>query len=292
MPQMSANKTIKNLSDQGASDLVLLQEVSVVGVDEIIEIIAESLPGINIAYNLTKAYLGKGLKLRQHRALEWVEFVRDNLDAFSEQLFENEQFQDCFVLLTEGYLKQRAEKKRELFQQILLKLTEIKQEELETFELERMIYVTNSISIKALSLLAFIREKFLEQIELDIQKNLKNYAPQEGLEYQRIEDVTRSRVIISEYISAWIQKNYNINSDLVQRKYGYEDTSDFPEDLRKQISYEEHVKSKELTGPLPELSNLGLLHHKSGSVTFGGSVGSGYSITDFGYKFLCYLENY
>ena len=61
--------------------------------------IATSLPGFNIAYKLAKAYTGRGMELRKQRALEWVEFVHDNLGAFSQELFEQEEFQDCFVLL-------------------------------------------------------------------------------------------------------------------------------------------------------------------------------------------------
>jgi len=281
-------KDQKNLEK---SDELLVEEVAIIAVDEVVDVIAESIPGINIPYKLAKAYLGRGLKLRQHRALEWVEFVRDNLGSFSQQLFENEQFQDCFVLLTEGYLKQRAEKKRKIFQQILIKSTEIKQEELERFELEKMISVTNQISIEALSVVAFIKEEFLDQIEEDIQKQLKVFKDREGVEGRRLEDVTRSRVIISEYIGTWIHKFYNINSEVVQKKYGFKGTSDFPDDLRKEISYKEHIKRKELVDPLPELANLGILIRKNGTATFGGSVGSGYSLSDFGYEYLNYLEN-
>lgn len=112
------------------SDKILLKESAIVIADEIVEAIAKSLPGINVAYNLSKAYMERGMKLRQQRVLEWVEFVRDNLGEFSKQLFDNEQFQDCFVLLTEGYVKERADRKRRLHQQILLGITKLTPEEL------------------------------------------------------------------------------------------------------------------------------------------------------------------
>ena len=272
------------------SDQILAEEVALVAVDEVVDIIAESIPGINIPYKLTKAYLGRGLKLRQHRALEWVEFIRDNLGVFSQQLFENEQFQDCFVLLVEGYIKQRAQYKRKIFQQILLNIANISSEELEKFEVERMILVTNQISIDSLQVLAFIKNELVEKIEDDVQEQLRVFQDRDGVEGIRLEDLTRSRIIVSEYISKWLYKNYNINSEAVQEKYGFTSPNDFPAELRKEVSYAEHLKSKELMNPLPELATLGILLRKNGTATFGGSVGSGYSLTEFGYKYLIYLH--
>lgn len=272
------------------SDQILTEEVAIIAVDEVVNIIAESIPGINIPYKLTKAYLGRGLKLRQHRALEWVEFIRDNLGVFSQQLFENEQFQDCFVLLVEGYIKQRAQYKRKIFQQILLNIVSITEEELLKFEVERMILVTNQISLDALNALAFIKNELITKIETDVQEQLHVFQDREGVEGIRLEDLTRSRIIVSEYINKWIHSNFNINSKNVQEKYGFTGPSDFPTELSKEVSYAEHLKNKELMNPLPELASLGILIRKNGTATFDGSVGSGYSLTEFGYKYLNYLQ--
>lgn len=271
------------------SDDLLVEEVEGIAADEVVDAIATSLPGINIAYKLAKAYVGRGMKLRQQRVLEWVEFIRDNLGQFSQQLFIQEEFQDCFVLLLEAYIRERAERKRKVYQQLLLNLTEKSKEEREKFELERMISVTNQISFDALHVLDFIKSELLAKIEEDIQKQLSVYQDQEGVEGVRLKDITRARIIVSEYISKWIYENYNINSESVKAKHGY--TSDSQVDLRKKITYEEHLKEKELMGHLDELANLGILIKRNGTPTFGGSVGSGYSLSAFGYKFISYLEN-
>lgn len=275
-------------SKLATSDKLLLEEVGSIAADEVVDAIATSIPGIDIAYKLAKAYIGRGMKLRQQRVLEWVEFVRDNLGEFSKQLFDNEQFQDCFVLLTEGYVRERVERKRKFHQQILLGITKLSPEELEKYQLEKMITVTNQISLEALNVLLFIKHELLEKVEKDIQEQLKVFKDREGVEGIRLEDITRNRIIISEYINRWIYERYNSNSKTVKKQYGL--TNESPKEIRNEVAYKEHLKEIELTGPLPELANLGLLIKKEGSPTWGGSVGSGYSISDFGYEYMEYLE--
>ncbi|MCR4329613.1 MAG: hypothetical protein NUV65_03630 [Candidatus Roizmanbacteria bacterium] len=271
------------------SDELLVEDVRGLAADEVVDAIATSIPGIDIAYKLAKAYMGRGMKLRQQRVLEWVEFVRDNLGEFSKQLFDNEQFQDCFVLLIEGYVKERAERKRKLHQQILLGIAKLTPEELEKYQLERMLMVTNQISLEALNVLIFIRSKLLKKIEEGVQEQLKDYKDKEGVEGVRLEDITRKRIIVSDYISKWIHERYNSNSEIVKKKYNL--TSGSSKELRNEIVYKEHLKEIELMGPLPELANLDLLIRKNGVATWGGSVGSGYSISEFGYEYINYLGN-
>ncbi len=270
------------------SDKLLLEEVEAITADEIVDAIATSIPGINIAYKIAKAYMGRGMKLRQKRVLEWVEFVRDNLGEFSKQLFDNEQFQDCFVLLTEGYVRERAKSKRTLHQQILLGITRLSPKELEDYQLERMIAVTNQISLEGMNVLSFIKSELLEKVEKDIEEQLKVFKDKEGVEGIRLEDVTRDRIIVSDYISKWIHEKYNINSEEVKKQYNL--TNESPKEVKNEVYYKEHLKQIELMGPLPELAILGLLIEKNGTPAFGGSVGSGYSISKFGYEYMKYLE--
>lgn len=279
----------KNITFLAKGDKLLLEKVCEITADKVVDAIATTIPGINIAWNLSKAYFGRGMRLREQRALEWVEFVRDNLGQFSQKLFEQEEFQDCFVLLLEAYIKERAEKKRKIHQQLLLGLKEKNKKELEKFEIEKMIWITNQISFDALNVLSFIKSNILEKIEEDVQKELSVFQDREGVEGIRLEDITRARIIVSEYISKWIYENFNSSSDAVKTKYGYAGSP--PKDLWHKISYEEHLKEKELMGQLPELSNLGILIKKNGTATWGGSVGAGYSLSEFGYKYVVYLEN-
>lgn len=69
--------------------------------------IASTLPGLNIAWNLSKALYGAGLKLREQRALEWVEMVRDHPSAFTELILKDAKFQDGFVYALERYIREK-----------------------------------------------------------------------------------------------------------------------------------------------------------------------------------------
>ena len=274
---------------QKTSDKLLSEEVGKITADEIVDLIATTIPGIDIAYKLAKAYLGRGMRLRQQRVLEWVEYVRDNIGLFSKQLFDNEQFQDCFVILLENYVKERAREKRLIYKKVLLGITELTPNELEKYQLERILTITNQISFEGLNVLFFIKSELLIQIEKDIKKQLKAYKDQEGVEKIRLEDITRKRIIVSDYISKWIYEKFNINSEKKKKKYNLNNSSTINQ--KNEIAYKEHLKSIELMEPLDELSNLGLLIKKNGTATFGGSVGSGFSITNFGYEYIKYIED-
>lgn len=255
-----------------------------ISVDEIVEAIALSVPGINIAYRLSKSFYGASLKLRQQRALEWVEFIRDNLDKFSKSLFDQEEFQDCFVILLESYIKQRSEKKRTILQKLLLdSTTEVN---LEEFDLERINACLTQISTQALKVIAFIKERALPEIEAEIQEELKVFNYETPEELKRLTDGIRARKLVSEKISLWVTQNYSPNGVVLKGKY---DLDKLTQREREVISYREHLKRKELTDPLPELATLGILVFNPGTELIGGNVGRGYGLTEFGYKFMEFI---
>lgn len=113
-----------------------------------LDVIISSIPGLNIAWNLSKALYGAGLKLRQQKALEWVEMVRDNRGIFTRTLLEQEDFQDGFVFSLEKYLIERNEKKREYFRKVFLGFA--KSNEKPQFELERFFHVLSQLDENAI----------------------------------------------------------------------------------------------------------------------------------------------
>lgn len=101
-------------------DKQILKSSALVVADQI----ASSIPALNIAWGLSKALYGAGMKLRQQRALEWVELVKKNPSVFTKELLEQQEFQDGFVYALERYLIERNEEKRRIFQNIFLGFAE------------------------------------------------------------------------------------------------------------------------------------------------------------------------
>lgn len=97
-------------------DKILLKDSGLV----IADAIASSIPGLNIPWNLSKAFFEAGMKLRAKKAIEWVEMVRDNPTHFPDHLWSNESFQDGFVVALERYLVERNDEKRRIFRNIFL----------------------------------------------------------------------------------------------------------------------------------------------------------------------------
>lgn len=121
-------------------DKQLIKDSALVVADQI----ASSIPALNIAWGLSKALYGAGIKLRQQRALEWVEMVRDHPEVFTKQLLGQDEFQDGFVFALERYLIERNEEKRQIFRNIFLGFAQA--DDKETFPLEKFTHTLSQLS--------------------------------------------------------------------------------------------------------------------------------------------------
>lgn len=140
-------------------DRQVLKDSALVVADQI----ASSIPALNIAWGLSKALFGAGMKLRQQKALEWVEMVRDNPEVFTKELLEQEEFQDGFVYVLEKYLVERNENKREMARNIFLGF--VQANNLENFPLERLCIALEQLSLRDIEVLK----------DVDTERNDRNY---------------------------------------------------------------------------------------------------------------------
>lgn len=140
-------------------DKQLLRDSALVVADQI----ASSIPALNIAWGLSKALFGAGMKLRQQKALKWVEMVRDHPEIFTKELLEQEEFQDGFVTAFEKYLTERSEEKRKYFRNIFLGYANSDNKQL--FPLEKFIHTLSQMSIEDVEVLR----------DVDISRQDRNY---------------------------------------------------------------------------------------------------------------------
>ncbi|MEN9852465.1 MAG: hypothetical protein RI996_408 [Candidatus Parcubacteria bacterium] len=176
--------------------------------------IASIIPGLSIAWNLSKALYGAGLKLREQRVLEWVEMVRDNPNVFYEQILSSENFQDTFVYSFEKYILERNETKRLIIKSIFIGYSQSK--DFEQFEIERMTNFLSIISYKGLELLKLLKdipevrgknlsELFLEYLVSDSSSNPEKYKLEPGSNVREIWADAET-----DLISVGILRTYNI----------------------------------------------------------------------------------
>lgn len=128
-------------------DKQLLKDSALVVADQI----ASSIPALNIAWGLSKALFGAGIKLRQQKALEWVEMVRDHPEVFTKELLEQEELQDGFVTAFEKYLTERNEEKRKYFRNIFLGYAISDNKQL--FPLEKFVHTLSQMSVEDVEVL-------------------------------------------------------------------------------------------------------------------------------------------
>ena len=140
-------------------DAQIIKDSALVVADQI----ASSIPALNLAWGLAKALFGAGLKLRQQRAKEWVEMIRDNTEIFTRAILEQEEFQDGFVYALERYLTERSEEKRKYFKNIFLGYATVERKS--TFQLEKFIHTLSQMSSEDIVVLK----------DVDISRKDRNY---------------------------------------------------------------------------------------------------------------------
>lgn len=139
------------------SDKELLEGAGLASADAVVATI-DALMGTGAlaagAWGLAKSYFGRGLALRQSKALEWVEMVRDNPSIFTKVLLESYVFQDAFVTSLEGYIKERSEEKREVLRAIFLDYSKFP--DAEDYPLEKMQNIVQLITLNEMRLFSRI----------------------------------------------------------------------------------------------------------------------------------------
>lgn len=134
-------------------DVIIIKNSSLA----VIDVILNNIPLLNSAWGLSKALLGASMELRQKRALEWVEMIRDNPSIFSGDVLKDEVFQDGFVFLLEKFLRQRNEEKRKYIKNVFLDFAQ--SDEKIGFEIERIDDVINKITMRQVNLLKEVKKK-------------------------------------------------------------------------------------------------------------------------------------
>jgi hypothetical protein len=191
-------------------DLQIVKDGALAVADEIVS----HVPGLGFAWGLSKALHGAGMKLRQQKALEWVEMVRDNPKVFTEALLEQESFQDGFIYALERYLAERNQDKRTVIRSIFLGFAN--SEERARFELERLLNTTSIISVDAIDLLAYIDENILPEMEAEyrehdgqiIQRLSQKVEEQLGDQKGERHDTNQLRDTVAELISLGIFRSW------------------------------------------------------------------------------------
>lgn len=187
-------------------DKIILEDSGLVVADAIVS----SIPGLNIPWNLSKAFFEAGMKLRVKKAVEWVEMVRDNPSVFTKDLWSDEKFQDGFVVALEKYLVERDESKRQIFRNIFLGY--VQAQDKEKFPLEKFIHTLSQMGEMDIEVL---RDVKIDEQGLDY-KNYQIYGnTPDRIEYiynlinlGLLLDVTGSRLGHSPENSPWVRPTY------------------------------------------------------------------------------------
>lgn len=129
-------------------DLIVLQNSAIVIIDNMVATFDNSnnggAPLLAIAWGLSKGLYGAGVQLRQDRAVEFVEMIRDNPGIFTKQLLQTEEFQDAFVYVFQKYLSERVAEKRKTIKRIFCGFCE--EENKQDFKLERFLNTLEQLS--------------------------------------------------------------------------------------------------------------------------------------------------
>lgn len=109
-----------------------------------------------IGYNFLKTVFSSHQAIQKKRAEEFLEFIKINEQHFVVELIHNECFISGLALTLKQVIEQYSEIKRQHIYNIFLGFT--KEKDKETFELEKMYFALNLLSLEDLSLLSKIEQ--------------------------------------------------------------------------------------------------------------------------------------
>jgi len=102
-----------------------------------------STPGLAQAWALTVALSGNAIEIRQQRAIEWIEMIKNNPSFFTKKVLSSEEFQDSFAWSFEKYIVQRQRYKRIMMRNIFLGYIKANDR---NFPLERMYSLLENLT--------------------------------------------------------------------------------------------------------------------------------------------------
>lgn len=254
----------------------------------LVETVVEDTPYLGTAWKLANALSRAGLKLRHKKALEFVEMIRDNPDIMTQKVLQTEAFQEGFAVAIEKYIRERSEEKRKIMQGVFLGFA--KNDDMESFKLERLYTTVSLISVESIGYIAFIMDTILPRMK----KYVIEQAHKVGAEYDREDWWTKylsGSETLSKHINLWIDENYSPMKDKVKEQYNYDEKTDTGNVILNQIFEAQEVQMKKEQQALAEFVSLGIC---TLTVEGGGTIGGGgghaeYLLTDFGWEVLSYF---
>lgn len=131
-----------------------MNEKDQIVLDDSINAVISNIPAVGVVWGLCMALFGSAVKLRQKKAFEWVEMIRDNPYIFTQELLNNEIFQDGFACALEKYITERNEEKRKYFRNIFLGFSS--SDDMQNFPLEKFIHTLSQISDSDIAVLQIV----------------------------------------------------------------------------------------------------------------------------------------
>lgn len=283
MSSTSTKKTIKIYASAFISQVLPQLEM-------VISPFLSKFPSWQLAFHEAIGLYGYYMAIKQEEVNEYIEFIKSNPKIFREEIVASKEFKNGFVIAFQDYLKLRTKEKKDAAKKIFLDFA--KSETKYDFELERFDNALYLISPSALKFLSFvvkeifpIKEKKIKQLlkERNIENSGKSYDYWYDFEWKRSE--------VYGYIHKWIYENYNPNSELVKKRYKVKEEWD--KKLIDQVFENEKNKAEEINPMIEELINLGIFRIKVASGGGGMSMtgGSTYDFSNFGYKFIEFIES-
>jgi hypothetical protein len=210
-------------------------------------------PYITFWLSLAQSFYWNALKLRQERALEFFEFIKNNTWNFSKEIVQTEEFQDCFVLTLESYIRQRNQKKRIIIQNIFLWYNQRDKKLTEEFEMEKLYNINALISIEAIEWLKFIKYVLIPiKEEYITKKSIESEIPNWWKNKERRKDLFDEREPITKFWNEYIYDIYNPNSEKVKEKYWWKINSKEINNLFDREQYEQR-KNQNIVNELNSL---------------------------------------
>ncbi len=272
-------------------------------VNEAVEAGSEIMPTLTLAMSIlggnpiwsclltaASGILGAYLQYNQSKLNNFVRFIKEHPNEFSELILKQPAFQEGFFISLEAYLKSRDEEKMNIIKKIFLGFAT--SEDKKNYELERLFSVVSRLSPEGIEYLHFISTTILPPLEEFARsegKRLERPAIDGGNDAAWWENrILKKNEPITKWIKRWIHDEFDPNSQKVVERHGWDEKDH--QKLSEIYSIKEPYDQR-LAEMTAEFLSLGIFHTIQGvSGTIGGGSPDEQTFTDFGWKVLSFFE--
>lgn len=239
----------------------------------IVDSLMVAYPQLGVPLKIMHVSMGMRIAVKQEEVNQFVSFLMENRDTFTEELINSREFQEGFIKFVDDYFKMRSEERLEMARRVFLDFS--KSTEKPLYPLERYDDTLAKLSLAGIRFIGFISEQ-IPFIQKEFIEGSPIYAHQsEETQKQRL-----STEPLSTFIEMYLDKEVASFTDTLNGTE--EEIKLWADEFRK-------TKREEISLLTSELEQLSVMTRFTRDNGWSGTT-SHSTLTHYGKQFISVIK--